>query len=87
MLLTVTNMARILLREQVINRIQSSSPNEITDIVRWMCDNPSTEWLAVIYEVSHLPELPAKSAFLSRADKIYESCSEMAADLNRAAKS
>lgn len=76
-----------LLREQVISRIQSSSPSEISDIVRWMCDNPSTEWPAVIYEVSHLPEFPAKSAFMNKIDIIYESCSEMVADLDRTVES
>ena len=69
-----------LLREQIIEKIQQANSDEIDNIVQWMCDNPSVEWPAVIYEVNHLPDFPAKDAFMSKIDTIYESCSEVVAD-------
>ena len=72
-----------LLREQIIEKIQQANSDEIDDIVQWMCDNPSVEWPAVIYEVTHLPDFPAKDTFMSKIDAIYESCSEVVADSDR----
>lgn len=69
-----------LLREQIIEKIQQANSDEIDNIVQWMCDNPSVEWPAVIYEVSHLSDFPAKDTFMSKIDAIYESCSEVVAD-------
>ena len=69
-----------LLREQIIEKIQQANSGEIDNIVQWMCDNPSVEWLAVIYEVSHLSDFPVKDIFMSKIDAIYESCSEVVAD-------
>ena len=67
-----------LLKERVIGEIQqAASPEEVDNIVQWMCDNPSVEWPAVIYEVNHLPDFPAKDTFMSKIDAIYESCSDV----------
>ncbi len=70
-----------LLKERVIGEIQEvASLEEVDNIVQWMCDNPSVEWPAVIYEVGHLSDFPAKDTFMSKIDAIYESCSEVVAD-------
>ena len=69
------------LRERIVDEIQrAATPDEVDNIVQWMCANPSLEWPAAIYEINRLPDFPAKSMFMGKVDKIYESCSEMVAD-------
>ena len=70
-----------LLKERVIGEIQeAASLEEVDNIVRWMCANPSLEWPAVIYEVNQLPDFPTKGMFMGKVDKIYEACSDIVAD-------
>ena len=69
-----------LLREQIIEKIQQANSDEIDNIVQWMCDNPSSEWPAVIYEVNQLPDFSTKGMFMGKVDKIYEACSDIVAD-------
>ena len=70
-----------LLKERVIGEIQqAASPEEVDNIVQWMCANPSLEWPAVIYEVNQSPDFPTKGMFMGKVDKIYEACSDIVAD-------
>ena len=70
-----------LLKERVIGEIQqAASPEEVDNIVQWMCANPALEWPAVIYEVNQLPDFPTKGMFMDKVDKIYEACSDIVAD-------
>ena len=70
-----------LLKKRVISEIQqAASPEEVDNIVQWMCANPSLEWPAVIYKVNQLPDFPAKSMFMGKVDKIYVACSDIVAD-------
>lgn len=69
------------LRERIVDEIQrAATPDEVDNIVQWMCANPSLEWLTAIYEINQLPDFPTKNMFMGKVDKIYESCSEMVAD-------
>ena len=69
-----------MLKDQVIDKIKHVSADEVDDIVQWMCDNPSSEWPAVIYEIGKMSDFPAKSVFWNSIDKIYEACSDIVAD-------